>query len=294
MPVPTITTLLPHHAGDPFCLAPSGLCLQHPALAACPWLVHGFGLRNRVSRDDPLPGASSFEQSGEDVKSLPIQDALVTSLAGKTMVPVRLRQCHSDGVVLLDRFAPGDPPAEGDAVITRLAGLLLAVQVADCLPVLIVDKAKRILAAVHAGWRGLLAGVVPKTLEVMRSRYASDPRQCLAVIGPSIGPCCYEVGRDVAMPFEEAFPGSPQLWRKLRPPGRALPSGAAPSDDPPNARRMLDLSAACRCQLETAGLPAGSVFSHPPCTSCHRDVFYSYRAEGGNTGRMLAAIGKLP
>lgn len=270
------------------------MCLQHPALAACPWLVHGFGLRNRLSRDDRLPGASSFEQSGEDVKSLPIQDAFVTSLAGKTLVPVRLRQCHSDGVVCLDRFTPGGPPADGDALITRRSGLLLAVQVADCLPVLIVDKTKRVLAAVHAGWRGLLAGVVPKTLEAMQSRYASDPRHCLAVIGPSIGPCCYEVGQDVALPFEEAFPGRPQLWRNFQPPEGALSSGTGPSDDPPNARRLLDLSAACRCQLEIAGLPAASVFSHPPCTSCHPEVFHSYRAEGGSTGRMLAAIGKLP
>jgi len=289
MPVPTITTLLPHHGGDPYCLAPSGLCLQHPALAACPWLVHGFSLRNRVSRDHPLAGASSFEQSREDVKSVPIQNAFVTSLAGNAMVLVRLRQCHSDGVVCLDRLAPGNLPAEGDAVITRRSGVLLTIQVADCLPVLIVDKSKRILAAVHAGWRGLLAGVVPKTLEAMQSRYASDPRHCLAVIGPSIGPCCYQVGQDVAMPFEEAFPGRPQLWRNFQPAGRDLSSGTGPSD----ARRMLDLSAACRCQLETAGLPAGRVFSHPPCTSCHRNVFYSYRAEGESTGRMLAAIGKI-
>ncbi|MDE2843002.1 MAG: polyphenol oxidase family protein, partial [Chloroflexota bacterium] len=189
--------------------------------------------------------------------------------------------------------APGDPPAEGDAVITRLSGLLLAVQVADCLPVLIVDWDKRILAAAHAGWRGLLAGVVPKTLAAMQSRYASDPRCCLAVIGPSIGPCCYEVGQDVVLPFEEAFPGRPQLWRNFRPPGRALSSGTGISDDPPSARRMLDLSAACRFQLESAGLPDRSVLSHPPCTSCHRDVFHSYRAEGGSTGRMLAAIGKI-
>lgn len=293
MPLPTITTLLPHHRGDSFSLAPGGLCLQHPALEACPWLVHGFGLRNRVSRDHPLPGDSSFEQSGEDVKSVPIQNALVTSLAGKTMILARLRQCHSDGVVCLDQLAPGDPPAEGDAVITRRAGLLLAVQVADCLPVLIVDKAKRILAAVHAGWRGLLAGVVPKTLEAMQSRYASDPGNCLAVIGPSIGPCCYEVGREVAQPFEEAFPGRPRLWRNVQPPGEALSSGTGLPEPPSNARRMLDLPAACRCQLEAAGLPGRSVFSRPPCTSCHRDVFYSYRAEGGSTGRMLAAIGKI-
>ena len=268
------------------------MSLQHPALAACPWLVHGFSLRNRVSRDQPPAGAWSFEQSGDDVKSLPVQNAFVTRLAGKAMVPVRLRQCHSDVVVCLDRFAPGDPPAQGDAVITRRSGLLLAVQVADCLPVLIVDQAKRILAAVHAGWRGLLAGVVPKTLEAMQSRYASDPRHCLAVIGPSIGPCCYEVGRDVAIPFEEAFPGRPQLWRNLRPPGREVSGGAGLSGEPLEKRRMLDLPAACRCQLEAAGLPGSSVFSHPPCTSCHRDVFYSHRAEGGSTGRMLAAIGK--
>lgn len=293
MPVPTITTLLPRHRGDPFCLAPGGLYLQHPALAACPWLVHGFSLRSRVSRDHPARGASSVEQSGEDVKPLPLQNAFVTSLAGKTMGLARLRQCHSNGVVCLDRFAPENPPAEGDALITHRSGLLLAVQVADCLPVLIVDKARRVLAALHAGWRGILAGIVPRTLEAMQSRFACDPRHCLAVIGPSIGPCCYEVGQDVAAPFEEAFPGRPELWRDLQSPGRALSPGTGPSVDPGNSRRMLDLSAACRCQLETAGLPDKSIFSHPPCTCCNRDVFYSYRADRGSTGRMLAAIGKI-
>lgn len=293
MPVPTITTLLPRHRGDPYDLAPGGLSLQHPALAACPWVVHGFSLRNRLARDRPALGASSFGQSGEDVKPLPIQTDFVAGLAGKNMVLLRLRQCHSDGVVCLDRSAPGAPPEEGDALITHRSGLLLAVQVADCLPVLIVDRSKRILAAVHAGWRGILAGVVPKTLERMRSRYASDPGHCLAVIGPSIGPCCYEVGQDVAAPFEEAFPGRPELWRDLQFPGRALSPEIGPSEDPNNSRRMLDLSAACRCQLETAGLPDKSIFSHPPCTCCNRDAFYSYRADRGSTGRMLAAIGKI-
>ena len=209
------------------------------------------------------------------------------------MLLVRLRQCHSDGVVCLDHCSPGHLPLEGDAVITQHSRLLLAVQVADCLPVFIVDNAKHVLAAVHAGWRGILAGIVPKTLERMRSRYASDPRHCLAVIGPSIGPCCYEVDQHVAKPFEHAFPGRPQLWRDHQLSGRTLSSRTIPSEDPLNTRRMLDLSAACRCQLETAGLPDRNIFSHPPCTACHRDVFYSYRAEGGSTGRMLAAIGKI-
>lgn len=238
-------------------------------------------------------GASSLQQSGKDVKPLPLQNLIAGGPGGRSLALVRLRQCHSDRVVCLDRFAPGTPPAEGDALVTPRSGLLLAVQVADCLPVLIVDQAKRILAAVHAGWRGILAGVVPRTLEAMQSRYACDPRQCLAVIGPSIGPCCYEVGRDVAAAFEEAFAGRPQLWRKPRPPGRDLSGGAGPSREPLEKRRLLDLSAACRCQLEAAGLPDRSIFSHPPCTACHRDAFYSYRAEGGKAGRMLAAIGRI-
>ena len=293
MPDPTITKLLPLHRGDPFCLVAGGQYLQHPALTACPWLVHGFSLRDSVSRDQPLLGASSFEQSGEDVKPLPNQNDFVASLTGKAMILVRLRQRHSDAVVCLDRFAPGNPAAVGDALITRRSGLLLAVQVADCLPVIIVDKAKRILAAVHAGWRGILAGVVPKTLEALQSRYACDPLHCLAVIGPSIGPCCYEVGPDVATPFEDAFPGRPELWRDPQPLGRARSSGTIPSADPPGSRRMLDLSAACRCQLETAGLPDKNIFSRPPCTACHPNVLYSYRADRGSTGRMLAVIGKI-
>ncbi len=207
---------------------------------------------------------------------------------------VLLRQSHSDRVRCLDRFPPEETPEEGDALITPLPKLLLAVQVADCLPVLIVDEAKRVVAAVHAGWRGILGGIVPRTVERMRSRYASDPRNCVAIVGPSIGPCCYEVGEEVAAPFEVAFAGRVQLLRDRKNSRQTSASGIKPSANSPTpARRNLNLSAACRCQLEAEGLHSSNIFSHPPCTFCHRDVFFSYRAERRATGRMLAVIGKI-
>ena len=206
---------------------------------------------------------------------------------------VLLRQSHSDRVHCLDRVAPGEPAKEGDALITPLPQLCLGVQVADCLPVLIADAAKRVVAAVHAGWRGILGGIVPKTVERMRSQYSSSPANCMAIIGPSIGPCCYEVGEEVAAAFEVAFAGCSQLWRERSPSGLKSTSQRKPAGNSPTpTRRKLNLAAACRCQLEAAGMYSSKIFSNPPCTSCHRDVFFSYRAEGGTAARMLAAIGR--
>lgn len=207
---------------------------------------------------------------------------------------VVLRQYHSVLVHCLDRFSPGERVAEGDALITRLPRLLLAVQVADCLPVLIADEAAGVVAAVHAGWRGLLGGIVPKTVKRMQSEYSCNPQHCVAVIGPCIGPCCYQVGNKLAAAFEVALGGRAQLLHYRQ--GSAPRSSAGLNDSashPTRATKYLDLPAACRCQLEAAGLQASQIFSNPPCTSCQRDIFFSYRADQGTTGRMLATIGKL-
>lgn len=161
---------------------------------------------------------------------------------------------------------PARPGAcgEGDALFTREAGLALSVVTADCVPVLLAGPAG--LAAVHAGWRGIASGVVPAAIAAAG---VERPEEWTAWIGPAIGPCCYEVGEDVAAQIvaasrpEVAFPG-------------------------PAGKPHLDLHAAVRHQLKAAGI--GEVISIPDCTRCDTERLWSYRREGKRAGRNLGFI----
>ena len=192
-------------------------------------------------------------------------------------------------------------PCRGDAVITQAPGLLLSVQAADCVPILLVDKRQRVVAAVHAGWRGTLARIVAKTLGRMRFEFGTRPADVLAAVGPAIGRCSYEVGPEVAQdfssqfanaaewfdgPFERLAAGVPPVllpWLTMMPPGH----------EPPPERVWLDLRAANRWQLVDAGVPARNITASTLCTACRTDLLFSYRREGKNTGRMMAIIGIL-
>lgn len=174
-------------------------------------------------------------------------------------------QVHGAEVVLAS--VPGLAEKPADALATSAVRLVLSILVADCVPVYLLDPVTPAVALVHAGWRGTAAGVVTAAVRFMRHAFGSHPQDLLAALGPSIGPCCYEVDEPVMARFAPAF---------LRPsrPGHAL----------------LDLWAANRQQLEEAGVPTGHVFTAGICTACRPDLLYSYRVAGPRTGRMAAAI----
>ncbi len=156
---------------------------------------------------------------------------------------------------------------EGDALFTENSGLALSVATADCVPVLIAGPQS--LAAVHAGWRGIAAGVIPATVEKLKGR----PEEWTAWIGPAIGACCYEVGDDVA---EQVVAAS-------------APEVAVQG---PAGRPHLDLPGAARIQLATAGV--GEVIVLPRCTLCDAETLWSYRREGKRAGRNIAFIWRTP
>lgn len=165
-------------------------------------------------------------------------------------------------------MAPGHA-GDGDALVTNRPGLLLGVRTADCLPVLMADSTHKAVAAIHAGWRGLVAGVLLRTVEAMAERFGSRPASLVAAIGPAIGPCCYDVGPEVARRFGELFPERTDL----------------------TGRAHIDLSEAARRQLVAAGVPAGQIWCVGLCTRCLSGEFYSWRREGPTAGRMLSVIG---
>lgn len=187
-----------------------------------------------------------------------------------------MNQVHGDRVLVLKEFPERDKmrgkiPADG--VVTELSGMVLTVLTADCLPILMVDRKKMVIAAVHAGWRSSVMGIARRAVETMASALGSAPVDIVAALGPAIGPCCYEVGDDVVKQVQNAFTSSEDYIKSTK-----------------DGHVMLDLVGLNRQILIDAGLLAENIASSGLCTYCNPDDFYSYRREGPETGRMMGAI----
>lgn len=160
-----------------------------------------------------------------------------------------------------------------DALVTADQLIPLALFFADCVPVILVEPDKRVVSVVHAGWRGMYDEVIGNSIRAMVSKYGVQTRDMVAFIGPSIGGCCYQVGLDVAMKFTHKF---------------------SPADGWLDGT-SLDLHELGRMQLAQSGISPGNVYlCDNCCTSCHNDLFFSYRADGGRTGRQAAIAAILP
>jgi YfiH family protein len=280
--------------------------LQTNALATFDWLVHAFSTR---------PGGTSELEQLRDGKAVrekvfnlgftdwdtrehvaANRNAFLAAIGAQAMKLVTLRQIHSDIIHAVEGF----PNAQfrGDALITRVPGLLLAVQTADCIPILLADPKTRAVAAIHSGWRGTLRRIAGKVVGRMKMVFDSDPADLVAAVGPGVGRCCYEVGPEVAREYASQFPqahewfdGSFDALATGETP-IALPwlSMAPPGHEPPAPRLQLDLLAANRAILTEAGVSPERIFPSHLCTACRTDLFFSYRREG-KTGRMMAVIG---
>lgn len=205
--------------------------------------------------------------------------AAAASVGGSLGQVRRVKQVHGNVVRVLRRGETRDADAEarpdGDAIVSNVAGLVLAVMVADCVPILVADRSSGAAGAIHAGWRGTCARVAPAAVEVMRRRFGTEPSDLVAAIGPSIGPDDYEVGEALIESFQKAGHATGDLarWFIRR-----------------DSRLRLDLWAANRDQLIDAGLPPERIFTCGLSTLAYRDVLDSYRAEGGRAGRMAALV----
>ncbi len=156
-----------------------------------------------------------------------------------------------------------------DAMVTNVKGICIAVTVADCTPILVYDAQNQVVAAIHAGWRGTVAGIVHETLAVMKSQYNTQATSCFAYVGTCIGEDSFEVGAEVAERFDEVF---------------VLPAEA-------EGKFLVNLKAANSAQLLAFGIPSSQVEVSPHCTLRQHHDYFSYRADAGLTGRMMAAIG---
>jgi len=178
-------------------------------------------------------------------------------------------QKHTDKVLVLDSDLS---PTIADAVITGNKGILLGIQVADCVPVLLYDVKRNVIGVVHAGWRGTAASILKKSIEAMRERFASFPDDIKVAIGPSIRWCCYHVGYEVLESVAKAT-GNGEYYINR---GEAY---------------CLDLAAANKYQAVSAGISEKNIWVSEECTYCHPDKYYSYRFAKGTTGRQGGFIG---
>ena len=294
--------------------------IEHPLIACYPWLVHAFSTRcGGVSRGPSAGLNLGFTKGEKRARVRKNRELFFQQLGLQNFALAALRQVHSANVYHVQRATRGEleyhlsgnplpqqsglPQPEGDALWTDQAGILLSVRTADCLPVLLVDPNRRAVGAVHAGWRGALARIVEKTVGEMRRVYGSDPRSLLAVLGPSIRVCCYEVGQQVEEAFRGRFPHADKFFRKRSGPRASHPergSFSFPNMQPPGYNAVskpsvhLDLVAVAQDQLRTAGLARHHIAAVDFCTACRTDLFYSFRQEGSAVGRMLAVIGIRP
>ena len=211
---------------------------------------------------------------------------------------VRMRQVHGTRVVTVRRGA-GSPPgapdsAEGDIAVSDDPGVVLCVKVADCVPILLADRRRGAVATVHAGWRGTAAGVAQVAVGAMTEAFGTAPADIVAAIGPSIGPCCYRVGQDVRAAFEAAGTWDGSLGAWFRPAPAIEPRHGVPGTDPAASGGgpgvFLDTWLASADQLRAAGVPDSQIRISRLCTSCHREIFHSYRVDGAAAGRMVGVI----
>jgi YfiH family protein len=240
-------------------------------------LLHGFMGRRGGKSIGPFAGLNVSYRVGDDPKVVSQNVCDVKLAAGiHDGRIVTMKQMHGEDIVEVKNRNLKEA-GEADGMVSTEKDIYLAVLTADCVPLLFVAPKQRVGAAVHAGWRGTLAGIADKTVRLLKTRYDVEPSELEVALGPSIGICCYEVKDDVAGPLMKR-------WGKLTTPSIAVRDG----------KSFINLRRLNRDILRAAGVPGNQLFQVGPCTSCTPEDFFSYRRERRETGRQMSFIGWLP
>ncbi len=238
-----------------------------------PEITHAISMRD-LQR--PAEGSLALH-TGEPPKAIWRNSRAFARLFEGAVAFISPMQVHGDRVYTVRHarhrgWERLDRTFEADALITDLPGVVLTVLTADCAPILLYDPVHQAIGAVHAGWRGTDAHILPKTVEAMQVQYGSDPGDLIVAIGPAIGGCCYEVGIEVA----ERFFAHPKALQQQ-----------------PNGKYHLDTRQVNAEQLIAAGVPQSQIEISPICTQCEHERFFSYRADR-TTGRFMSGIMMKP
>jgi hypothetical protein len=184
---------------------------------------------------------------------------------------VRMRQVHGDRIVRVRGVE--QEIGDADGMMTDVAGLALAVLTADCVPLLMVHPSRGVGAAVHAGWRGTVAGIAAEAVRAAESELGTGVAGWQVAMGPSIGGCCYEVDAEIGERLESRWGRLPEAWSRV------------------GEKGQLDLRQANRAILVTCGVEPDMIFAIGPCTACAENDFFSHRASHGRAGRQLSYLG---
>jgi YfiH family protein len=251
--------------------------LEATVLGDCDCIVHAFCTRWGGVSQERLANFNFNTHVGDSKESITRNWTLLSSAFD---IPVEnfftLDQVHGNEIIIIDEDSQisrdGDDPF-CDGIISARPGLAIGIKTADCIPIFFLDPVRRIIGAVHAGWMGTSLGIAAKAIDIFMQRFGSSASDIVAVIGPAIGPCCYEVDKRVFESMKE-YGDSDNFFDKGTREGKW----------------MLDLAAANKSQIKVKGIPPHNIYSADICTSCHRDIFFSHRGEGGKTGRQLNFI----
>lgn len=280
-----------------------------PVFAGMDWLLHGFSTRTGGTTTAYRPSQRAgelnlgFTASDDPAHVATNRQHFLSAVTRDPHFPaITLRQIHSS---ILRRVGAADADVQAthkaDGMMTDEPGVLLAIQTADCIPVLVADRRRRAVAGFHAGWRGTLKRIVENGVGRMRLEFGSKPEDLVAAIGPGIGQCCYAVGEEVRGEFESQFTYAGDLFRDVYdsdPVKEKYPllfmTARAPGHSNLGPSLHLDLVEANRRQLLNSGLKPEAISVIGDCTSCRNDRYFSYRAEQGFTGRMFSTIAIRP
>ncbi len=246
---------------------------QFESLAQHRNIIHAVFTRIGGTSSGPFHGLNVGELVCDDPTAVRANHSAIWHALGiRAGQVVTSRQVHGTHVAIVDAAQGSTVVPATDGLISQALGIVLLLRFADCLPLMLYDPLRRVVALAHAGWRGCLAGIVTSTVSEMQRTFGCDPRDMLAGLGPAIGPCCYEVGHEVTVGVEEAFGRGHGLLS-------TQPSGSVHFDLPSAVRSQLLETGVQR--IEDSGL----------CTCCAIGEFFSHRGEKGNTGRFAAVLG---
>jgi polyphenol oxidase len=276
--------------------------LQADPLSRIGWLIHGFSTRSGGCSKAYGGRALNLGFTTQDSRAAVERNRseflrkLGARTGQKPWPLITLRQIHSDPIHCVS--IPPENQLVGDGLITATPGLLLAIQTADCLPVILVDTQHRAVGVFHAGWRGTVKRIVEKGVGEMRRYFGTRPQDIKGAIGPGVHNCCYDVGSEVRDQFESQFDYATELFHEVEesdPVREKYPmlflTARAPGHGELPKKIFLDLVEANRRQLLAAGVPGRNITASPLCTACHTELLFSYRAEKGITGRLMGVAG---
>jgi YfiH family protein len=243
-------------------------------LSGCDFLTHAFCTRiGGVSEEDYTSLNISFKEGDLESRVLQNWNRLAMAFAIPLEQFITLNQVHGDDIFVIKPYGdylPTDKALNYDAIVTTRQNLAICIKTADCVPVFIVDRAKKIIAAVHAGWKSTALEITAKVIRLLYDKYGSSPLDILAAIGPAIGQCCFEVDEKAADSFINQKDHESFLF----------------TSEKPN-KWIVDLPEANRLHMINCGISEENIDMANLCSSCRQDLFFSHRGSGGITGRQL-------